>query len=246
LSIRPFVAITSLMLAAPTLDAACFTRSGTQRARLVELYTSEGCSSCPPADAWLRTLRADATLVPLAFHVDYWDSLGWRDPYASPRFTLRQREVAARSRRGVVYTPEVALDGREWRGWRGARISPATAPPSLSLALELERGATLDVRVTAAAPAFDPAWRAYLALIEDGLVSEVRAGENDGRTLAHDHVVRAFAGPLALDAARASWPVPPGLVRERASVVAFVQHPGTGEVLQVVRTALAACEAEAR
>jgi len=104
-------------------------QSGPARASLLELYTSEGCSSCPPAEAWLSRLRDDARLwkeiVPVAFHVDYWDNLGWKDRFASAAFTARQRDYAARWNSGSVYTPGFVLDGQEWRGWftgRGAAV----------------------------------------------------------------------------------------------------------------------------
>lgn len=229
----------------PTISAAsaseCVVRSAALRAHLVELYTSEGCSSCPPAEAWLGTLRAGETLVPLAFHVDYWDSLGWPDPYAAPRHTARQRELAARSRSPVVYTPEVALDGREWRGWRSRILPDIEQPAAVELEMHLELGARLRVRLTTHADRPDPGWRAYLALTESGIARTIRAGENAGRQLRHDHVVREFAGPLELDAASIEWVLPRDLVAARSAVAGFVQHPGTGAVLQVVRADLRTC-----
>src|SRR5262249_34025347 len=94
--------------------------SGPQRIHLIELFTSQGCSSCPPAEAWLSKLKSEPGLwkdfVPLAFHVDYWDRLGWRDPFASKEWTARQYLYSANWRSEGVYTPGFVLDGREWMG----------------------------------------------------------------------------------------------------------------------------------
>ncbi len=110
------LAATSLMAAAPTTF-----ESGETPAALVELFTSEGCSSCPPADAWVSTLKGNPGLwkriVPVVFHVDYWNSLGWSDRFSSPENTARQRRYAAVWGTDSVYTPGMVLNGREWRNW---------------------------------------------------------------------------------------------------------------------------------
>src|ERR1051326_3572011 len=110
--------------------------SGPTRTHLLELFTSEGCSSCPPAEAWLSRLKDNKQLwrdfVPIAFHVDYWDRLGWRDRFASPQWTQRQQILAARWNAGSVYTPAFVLDGSE---------SSASVPRASS-----ENGGTLRVR----------------------------------------------------------------------------------------------------
>ena len=95
----------------------CSAESGAARHTLVELFTSEGCSSCPPADRWLSGLAERDDLVALAFHVDYWDRLGWTDRFATPRHTQRQHERAAQARSGYVYTPQVLVNGRDFRQW---------------------------------------------------------------------------------------------------------------------------------
>lgn len=116
------LAITAQFFIATLAGASCSATSPVTAGHLVELYTSEGCSSCPPADRWLRNLPARDDVVALAFHVDYWDYLGWRDRFADSRFTDRQRAMAARAGSGTVYTPEVALDGREWRRWSSGAL----------------------------------------------------------------------------------------------------------------------------
>src|SRR5881394_1953150 len=107
--------------------------SGPQKVHLLELFTSEGCSSCPPAEAWLSKLKSDPRwwkdFVPLAFHVDYWDHLGWRDPFASKEWTARQYRYSAAWKKGSVYTPAFALDGKEWHS--GALPAVATETPGV-------------------------------------------------------------------------------------------------------------------
>ena len=120
-----------LMLASIATAGDIVIESPTTRAHLVELFTSEGCSSCPPADEWMRSLKSERGLwrefVPVAFHVNYWDHLGWTDRLASPRFTQRQRDYAALWRSNSVYTPGFVLDGREWRGRELPRASQEKA-----------------------------------------------------------------------------------------------------------------------
>jgi hypothetical protein len=231
--------ILSFLGAIGAAHAGCVAQSASTRTHLLELFTSEGCSSCPPADEWLRGIRADAAVEPLEWHVDYWDSLGWPDRYDDPRFTQRQRAVAARSPHGIIYTPEVALDGREWRGWARGNPAQPTARTTVQLSLHVTPGNPLqvDLRTTPLAGA----WRAYFVVTEDGLATAVHAGENNGVVLRHDHTVRAFAGPLPLQHAQARLRLPADLKPRNAAVVAFVQDPATGAVAQVVRQSLAAC-----
>jgi hypothetical protein len=221
-------------------QAECAARSGPNRAHLVELYTSEGCSSCPPAEHWLGSLPADASAVALEFHVDYWDSLGWRDRFADPRFSARQQALAGN---GIVYTPEIALDGRELRDWyRAASIPAATnAPFALDLRVDVGDSLKLSLALDHASGIDSSAFRAYFAITEDGLSSAVQAGENRGTTLRHDHVVRALAGPFALDAAQTELQPPADVVRDRTTVVAFVQDVRDGRIAQAVRLPLAMC-----
>ena len=108
----------------------CTASSGAGTAALVELYTSEGCSSCPPADRWLATLGSrypGGNVVPLALHVDYWDYIGWKDPYAKREFSLRQRKFSQLQRMALVYTPQVLLQGRDFRAWGGKAFDEALA-----------------------------------------------------------------------------------------------------------------------
>jgi hypothetical protein len=240
-----FLACTLFTL--PAAGAACDARSGAERAHLVELYTSEGCSSCPPADHWLSALPDDVRLVPLAFHVDYWDSSSWSDRFADPHYTGRQRALAAQSDSSTVYTPEVAVDGREWRSWNSGKPNLEETARPIALALHVDMGPTLKAQLDATPSSGDDAanYVAWFALSEDGLSSAVRGGENRGVQLHHDHVVRAFVGPLKLAQAKATIEVPADVRRDKASVTAFVQRVAGGEVANVVQLPLLACAAAA-
>jgi hypothetical protein len=224
--------------------ATCTAQAGATRPHLVELYTSEGCSSCPPADAWLRTLPAGVGVVALAFHVDYWDALGWRDRFADARHGDRQRQQARRDGSESVYTPQVVLDGKTWQGWyRGAGFG---AEPSGKFAMRLTAtsdGASVQAHIDA--PIADGvdvrAYRYFVALTVDGLSTKVSAGENSGATLRHDHVVRNFAGPLPASSADVRFDMPADADWSRSALVAFAQDPERGDVAQVLRLPLGAC-----
>lgn len=165
--------------------------SGNTRVTLLELYTSEGCSSCPPADEWLSTLRYHpglwARLVPVAFHVDYWDRLGWRDRFADARFSRRQQRYATLWGHGVVYTPGFVVDGREWRGGpqRGAIPMEHDSPAGrLTARLNQDR---LEITYRSRDGAADTI--AHVALLGFDRETPVKAGENRGLRLHHDFVV---------------------------------------------------------
>jgi hypothetical protein len=187
--------------AAALADDACTVRTGPQRNTVVELYTSEGCNSCPPADRWLSTLKPGGSVVALAFHVDYWDRLGWVDRFASARYTERQYQRQAASGARFVYTPQVLLDGRDWRGWPAAPATAGTPAPVQLLLRRSAEGVQAEVSPREGAP-LPAQLSAYWAVLEDGLVSQVKAGENSGATLRHDHVVRRYEPVPAWPAAQ--------------------------------------------
>ena len=118
-------------------------RSGPERVSLLEVYTSEGCSSCPPAESWLSGFKTDNRLwkeiVPIAFHVDYWDDLGWKDRFAKREYTARQRAYSLGWGTSSVYTPGFVLDGHEWKGWFDGNSLPAPSDrPSGRLEVKIE------------------------------------------------------------------------------------------------------------
>jgi hypothetical protein len=244
--------------AARAADPACSATTGPRTTALVELYTSEGCDSCPPADHWLSSLFAQGfrpdQVVPLALHVDYWDYIGWKDPFAKGEFSTRQRKLAAMRRPVIVYTPQVLLQGQDFRRWAGddfaervMRINSRAARARIALAIRaIEPGA---IRADLSATLFDPAEgknaAVYLAAYENRLASDVKAGENRGRRLEHDFVVREWIGPIAfgeggkVEQSRA-LPLLPGAKPKNLGVAAFVQNRATSEVLQALM--LPACQ----
>ena len=172
-----------------------------RKAVVVELFTSEGCSSCPPADHLLGRLRATAQavgaeVIPLGFHVDYWDSLGWHDRFSSAAFTRRQEKYAARFRLGGPYTPQMVVDGgQEFIGSDGHQAQAAIAraaarPEQADVQLQWKAAGRLAVRVKAVAPGLES--DVMLAITEDNLSTSVGAGENNGHVLHHSAVVREF------------------------------------------------------
>ena len=207
----------------------------------IELYTSEGCSSCPPADHWLSGLLADDRRMVLAFHVDYWDDLGWPDRFADARHSQRQREIAARARSRTVYTPEIAVEGREFRGWRQGLPEPVeTAGPTLTARIRIDSGVEVELWPAEGYPA---GAKAHLAITEDALYTEVQAGENRGRRLRHDHVVRAFARP-GPPSRRLSLALPADLDHRQARLNLWVED-SRGQTLQALSAAFGSCESAA-
>lgn len=235
-------------------QAGCAKQSPAHAVALLELYTSEGCSSCPPADRWLSRIALDGPgpdrVVPLAFHVDYWDRLGWKDRFASPRYTERQYALARQAGNRAVYTPGVFLNFAEFRGWASTRFDEALRavngnPARADIRLELERLAArqlaikADFRLKSGAPA---SAQAFAALYEQRLGTEVQAGENRGASLRHDYVVREWIGPIEIKgsaALRRTLALATDWKPGDLGVAAFVQDAAGREVMQA--TALALC-----
>lgn len=165
--------------------------------QLLELYTSEGCSSCPPADKFVSKLKNDKRLwrdvVPVVFHVDYWDRLGWKDRFASSTYTARQHANVRAQGGSRVYTPEFFINGREWKGFFTRRNVPRSEARQVGI-LKAAQGADDNWRVT-----FKPTdkrisgWTVSAARLGTGLESAITSGENRGRTLLHDFTVLSFA-----------------------------------------------------
>lgn len=220
---------------------ACEAQSGPERAHLIELYTSEGCNSCPPAEQWMSTIRDNERLIGLEFHVDYWDSPAWRDPYAKPAYAKRQ-ETKARKASTLVYTPQVWIDGQIWRGWPKSEPPGAAGDAAVALRMSAETGRNVKVNLQTTGSANIERKRLYVALTENRLVQQIRGGENKGRRLEHDQVVRDIAGPLRLPEAQAELRLPDGAALANAAVVAYVQDEDDGAIEQVLRLPLTECK----
>ena len=220
--------------AAAAGGAACEARSTAVAPTIVELYTSEGCSSCPPADRWLSTLKGRAEVLPLAFHVTYWDRLGWPDRFATPEATARQNELARLAGSSQVYTPQVVVGGRDWRGWpRLPQPDTAAAPVHLVLTRDGER-ITAQVASSSSGPA---RLSGYWAVLENGHQSKVKAGENAGETLNHDHVVRLFKpvpGWVAADGNSATLTVSRGAPEFPRRIVFVIPDAATQRPVQAL------------
>ncbi len=248
--------ITSLGMFSVLAQAApseqCRSITGARVTPVIELFTSEGCNSCPPADRWLSQLAEvrEGKAVALAFHVDYWDYIGWKDRFASPQYTARQYEGAAARNSRQVYTPQVVVNGQDFR-WASRSLNEYTtsaAPAKVQIELSAtpqSEGLQLQARITPLAGAPERL-AAYWAVTEDAHVSKVTAGENARETLRHDYVVTQYVPVAAFEAASTSalqWQA------NRVNTKASTQHPQrvhlvvtdakTGSALQVV--SLSAC-----
>ena len=228
----------------------CSARSPAHTIALVELYTSEGCSSCPPADQFLGSrrgagLRADQAVM-LALHVDYWNYIGWKDPFSSAAFTARQRWLSNLAGSHTIYTPEFFVAGKEARNWSDGleaavkRVNSMPAQAGIAISMGAAAKGTLPVQVNASGK---PGTKLFLALLESGLATQVAAGENQGRTLRHDFVVRDWPAPVTIGAdgkavLSRAMPIAPGVPLSRYGVAAFVQSE-QGAVLQAL--SLGAC-----
>ena len=218
-------------------EGACSAQSGARVPVVIELYTSEGCSSCPPADRWLTGVKSRDDVVALAFHVDYWDSLGWKDRFAQSRFTQRQNASQRFSGARFAYTPQVLVDGRDTPGWSSVAPASLTARWPSTVALTLSRDGP-DVRLVVQPGSGAPTrLGGFVAVVDDGNVTRVGAGENNGETLRQDGVVRellpwtAVAGQPSTLAFTSTTTPEAGATRRW---VAVASDAASGKTLQAV------------
>jgi len=229
------------MTGAPKTGAAPFA--------LVELFTSEGCSSCPPADALLAELDAnaratDAKIYPLSFHVDYWNGLGWSDPFSDASYSDRQGAYA-RVLGGGTFTPNMIVNGAdsfvgsdEAHATRAIETALASRPAS-AIAIDADlRGDSVNVHFRTTAAPSDA--KIFVAFVQASATSIATRGENSGRTLRHVDVVRALTSVAAAADGEARVAVPPALARDGAAVVAWVQESSTMRVVAATRRSITA------
>lgn len=231
----------------------CSKRSPAHTVALLELYTSEGCSSCPPADRHVSSLMSPSVgsglgldrVVPLSLHVDYWNDIGWKDRFSQSVFTQRQRWLSGLAASRTIYTPEIFVDGRELRGWGSGtaaaikRVNARPAAAAITLTLGQASARSLPVQVAATSASNG---NLFIALYENAISTDVKAGENRGVQLHHDYVVHHWIGPLPLKNGRIdatpTMSYPADAKSAKLGVAAFVQSD-QGEILQAL--ALPSC-----
>lgn len=220
--------------------------SGTNQTIVVELYTSEGCSSCPPADKWFGALAEastqDLNILPLAFHVDYWDYIGWKDRFADPKYTNRQRQLGNNNRQRSIYTPEFFVDGKEARGTRNvlsqihkniSKKSPIHLKMSVS---RNQHSLMVELETTATGSDTNGLQHRYF-VYENGLSSDVKRGENAGKLLEHEQVVRYMSAAFKSVANdRHSIRINPDWHLSNIGIAALVTTAGSEQYLQAVYT----------
>ena len=236
-------------LAAGLAVAAGPVRAAGPEARpvVVELFTSQGCSSCPPADALLGELAKRDEVVALAFHVDYWDYIGWKDPFGDPLHTARQRAYAARFQQRAIYTPQMVIDGAghvvgSRRGDVEAAIGARLAmSPAERVTIPVEFGRRSDGAVTAIVPPAATTGPAdlLLAAVDAQHVTDIKRGENSGRVLADFNVVRSIARIGRWDGSPLSVTVRPDTWHRGAdTLVILLQEADHGPIWGVARVPL--------
>lgn len=215
---------------------------------VVELYTSQGCSSCPPADALLHQLAQRDDVIPLALHVDYWDYIGWKDRFAKPAFSLRQRSLKQNGQTESVYTPQFVFNGGEWRGffkrWFGGDdlLVNQNKPNVGILSLTIGQARQAQARFDHENKKLPKNMLLHVALVASNISSEVTRGENQNKRLDHDFVVLNYQAYLASSSGtHVSWfdihaPAIPEIADEAGKLawVAWVTKPGGKEHYQAV------------
>lgn len=218
---------------------------------VIELYTSEGCSSCPPADKWISNYSAasssDDGVIALAFHVDYWNYLGWEDVYSKPEFTERQRLLGSINKQRTIYTPEFFVNASETR--RTGKIpshvakinnTPSTWDLTLTARTMPESHGTLSMTFKGVAKITASDTELYLALYENNIVRKIRRGENRNKTLNHDFVVRDWVGPVFFeDAEKMEYShtisFPADSKRQNTGIAAILVNTKSKLILQAVK-----------
>ena len=214
---------------------------------VMELFTSQGCSSCPPADDILGNYAssADAHIIPLSFHVDYWNKLGWKDPFSSILFTQRQQQYASLFQLESIYTPQLVINGtRELVGSEEGRIGEIVngflkEPPAAEITItnKVVRGTKLEISYALNKNLQGKMMNAVL--VQDKITTRIRAGENRGLNLVNHNIVldlqemriSGTAGNIYLQ-------MPAGQLTDGLSMVLFVQDPGTGKISGAVKQKL--------
>jgi hypothetical protein len=212
---------------------------------VLELFTSEGCSSCPPADDVLRDLAQDTNVVALSFHVTYWNRLGWKDSFSQKIFDERQYKYGSKFHADGVYTPQAVINGEtEMVGSKKSAVTQAVksalaTPAKVQIVLQKSRvGADIEIKYTLTGDVPKDAVLQF-AVVENGVATKVKRGENEGRTLKHDAVVRDFEAKKGSDTEGSYLFVPlSGWNAKNCALVAFVQEKGLGRIVGAAKIKL--------
>lgn len=239
-SITNYFVTTVLLIYSTGIYAAAVYTSSDIRISLLELYTSEGCSSCPPADRWLSKLKKDnrlwKELIPVAFHVDYWNHIGWNDRFSSRKYSDRQRNYARSKNFKTVYTPGFLLNGEEWRSFFGLRIIPTSNEKVGTLTLNLD-SEMINAEYVPIKSKNVPL-ELNIALLGFDLHTDVKAGENRGKQLKHDFVVLGYKTVLMQPNGNSyiiSSKLPEiSITAPRSGIVAWVSEENDQSPIQVV------------
>jgi hypothetical protein len=220
--------------------------SGTSQSTVVELYTSQGCSSCPPADKWFAALTAvpkqKLNILTLAFHVDYWDYIGWKDRFADPKHTSRQRQLGINNRQRSIYTPEFFVDGEEAHGTRNVlskirqKISKKS-PIHLKLSVSKNQHSLMvELETTATGAEINDLKHRYF-VYENRLSSNIKRGENAGKVLNHVQVVRYMSASFkSVENDRHSIKINPDWQLNNIGIAALVTTAASEQYIQAVYT----------
>jgi len=241
-----FIIIGWLLTLSAQASETLTVETGSHQTAVVELYTSEGCSSCPPADEWLEALididSDEIDILALAFHVDYWDYIGWKDPFGSAKHTSRQRQLGANNRQSNIYTPEFFVDGIETRGTRNVlrqihATNKISSPIHLKLSVRKDGNHfQVDLEPSGEDVMSKMLHHRYF-VYEKNLSSDVTRGENSGETLNHQNVVRYMSSARKLNQSNQhSITIDPDWQLQNIGIAALVTTPGNENYLQAVHT----------
>lgn len=228
--------------------------SGTKHTAVLELFTSEGCGQCPPAERWLyqqQQLHTELDYIILGFHIDYLnDKKGWMDPFAKPEFSERQKQLALLNRYQTIYTPEFVLSGESLPNWREnfneavSFLNEFDAQAHIRLnAYLIDEALMIDTHSQVSGEENRQHSKLFLAVIEDDVNSHVLGGDNAGQTFNHKNLVRKWLGPFELDQSGETFiehqvKLTPEWQLDKLKLVAVIQNLSDGYILQAVKLPL--------
>ena len=238
---KVWVVMIAGVLAGPLANVAAAAGGSAPRPAVVELYTSQGCSSCPPAEALLDELSKRPDVLAIAFHVDYWDDLGWRDPFSMAQATQRQNEFGQKLRLDTVGTPHMIIDGRH-------SVFGANKSQVLQTLVEKPSGAVVDLKasltegnllVKVGPPPGRDVYDVYIVGYLPKAVTEIRRGENAGRTLTEVNVARSIRRVGTTNDVAGEWKVPlTSFPNDATRALVMLQAKGNGPIANAISVQL--------